>query len=305
MINKTNKSSLAPVIIFVYNRLWHTKKTIHALLENDLADQSEIVIYSDGPKNEKDYHQVMEVRNYIKKVNGFRSLKIIEREKNWGLAGNIIDGVTKVINEYGKIIVLEDDIVTSPSYLLFMNQALDFYKNEDKVWHIAGWNNSIKTEGLHDAFFWRVMNCWGWATWSDKWSHFNKNSSQLIEKWSIKQKNDFDLNGSNIFWSQVIANANKKLNTWAIFWYATIFENNGLCLNSSKSYVYNIGLDGSGVHRDNSNSNLTFKPNLCNNKTIIWPIKIEESNLALRRIKKQIRPNYIKVIFKRLLKLIS
>ena len=122
--------NLAPIVLFVYNRLWHTQQTIEALQKNELASESELFIYADGTKNEKLNDQVLEVRSYIKEVDGFSKVTIIERDKNWGLAANIIDGVTNVINQYGKIIVMEDDIVTSPAYLSFMNQALDFYKNE-------------------------------------------------------------------------------------------------------------------------------------------------------------------------------
>jgi len=79
-----------------------------------------------------------------------------------------------LLNEYGKIIVLEDDLLTSPYFLKFMNEALEYYKNEKKVWHISGWNYPINNEGLDDVFFWRTMNCWGWATWADRWQYFEK-----------------------------------------------------------------------------------------------------------------------------------
>ena len=134
-------NKLAPIVLFVYNRPEHTKLTVMALQKNELARESELFIYSDAPKNLDVKVKTDEVRKYIKSISGFKKIIIIEREKNWGLAASIIDGVTKIINEYGKIIVLEDDLVTSSYFLKFMNEALEFYKNEDKVWHISGWNS--------------------------------------------------------------------------------------------------------------------------------------------------------------------
>ena len=131
MIQKRKESlkldDLAPIVLFVYNRIDHTKQTLEALLENELANQSEIFIYSDAAKSRNDEIKVAEVREYIKKVSGFKKVTIIQRERNFGLASNIIDGVTNIVNEYGKIIVLEDDLITSPYFLSFMNKGLDIF----------------------------------------------------------------------------------------------------------------------------------------------------------------------------------
>lgn len=298
-------TNLAPIILFVYNRPQHTQQTIEALQKNDLAAQSDLIIYSDAPQNEQAKLQVQAVRDYIKTVDGFKSVKIIERDKNWGLAANIIDGVTDVVNQYGKIIVMEDDIVTSSAYLSFMNQALNFYKKENKVWHISGWNYPIDANGLDDTFFWRAMNCWGWATWADRWAHFQKNPQALINNWSTQQKHHFDLDGSGVFWHQVTANAEGKMNTWAIFWYATLYENGGLCLNPSQSFVENIGHDGSGVHCSDSKTLITTKPALCNKTELKFPGEVTESSLAIEKIKKQINQNLFQRVWKRICKLIS
>ena len=165
----------APIVLFVYNRPWHTKQTIDALKNNYLANESELYIYSDAPKHSQDISSVQEVRNYIKSINGFKNIKIIYRKRNYGLADSIIDGVTEIVNKYGKIIVLEDDIVTSPHFLQFINDALIYYEEVNEVWHISGWNYPIQPINLHDTFLWRVMNCWGWATWANRWQYFEKN----------------------------------------------------------------------------------------------------------------------------------
>ena len=173
-------NKLAPIIVFVYNRPHHTKQTLEALKKNTIASQSELYIFSDGAANNDLKAKINEVRNYVKDIRGFKKTTLIERRQNLGLANSIIDGVTRIINKHGKVIVLEDDIVTSPYFLKFMNDALNFYEKKKDVWHISGWNYPIDNKGLNDVFFWRLMNCWGWATWSDRWVNFEKNVEKTI-----------------------------------------------------------------------------------------------------------------------------
>ena len=269
--------------MFVYNRFEHTQKTIEALQKNELASESELIIYADGAKNDDISSQVQEVRDYIKTVNGFKKVIIIEQDENCGLADSIISGVTKVANEYGKVIVLEDDVVTSPYFLKFMNDALNFYENKEKVWHISGWNYPIGIDGPDDVFLWRLMNCWGWATWADRWQHFEKDTDKLIGEFTKEDIYQFNLDGVGIFWEQVLLNKRSKINTWAIYWYATIFKKNGLCANSSKSFVENIGHDGSGMHCGENNS---YSGYLCLKKDIEFSDHIKESRAAIREVKK-------------------
>jgi hypothetical protein len=154
--------------------------------------------------------------------------------------------VTKIVNEYGKIIVLEDDIVTSPNFLKFMNDALTFYENEDKVWHISGWSYPIDLMSKDDIYLYRVMECWGWATWKKNWHYYEKNTKKLTKEFSKDDIRRFNLDNTYNGWLQVILNKYRYMDTWAIYWYATIFKKNGLCINPMKSFVKNIGLDGSG-----------------------------------------------------------
>jgi hypothetical protein len=275
-------SSFAPIVLFVYNRLDHTKKTIEALQKNELADQSELFIYSDAPKNEQVVSSTNSVRQYLRCISGFKKVTVIERETNFGLAKNIIKGVTEVCNRYGKVIIIEDDVVTSPQFLTFMNTALDKYINEPSVWHISGWNYPIDPDGLGDAFFWRAMNCWGWATWADRWQYFVKDPGHLVENWDKGKVKRFNLDGAYNFWLQVKLNHSGKINTWAIFWYSTIFANAGLCLNPAQSLVANIGHDGSGENceRDEVFSAMDFfSPQISN-----LPDQLVESTLAIQRI---------------------
>ncbi|MFA0712124.1 hypothetical protein AB4615_11860 [Vibrio splendidus] len=244
----------SPIVLFVYSRYDHTKATIEALKNNKLASESELFIFSDGFRNEQDKPGVLAVRSLIENISGFKKVTVIERSSNHGLAKNIQLGVTDIIKNSGRVIVMEDDIVTSPHFLLFMNENLVRYKDIDRVWHISGWNYPIETEGLPGSFLWRGMNCWGWGTWENRWDKFEKNPQRLVSQWSVDDISRFNLDNSYPFWKQVIANNSGKINTWAIFWYATIFENKGLCLNVSQSLVDNIGLDGSGENCSSSSN---------------------------------------------------
>jgi hypothetical protein len=288
---------LAPVILFVYNRPWHTQQTIEALQKNELAKESELFIYSDAPKNDEAMSSVEEVRDYLESVDGFKLVTIIKREENFGLANSIIDGVTDIVNRYGKVIVLEDDLVTSPYFLWFMNEALEFYKDEKKVWHISGWNYPIDSDGLDDVFLWRVMNCWGWATWDDRWKHYDRDVDKTIESFSKKDIKAFNLEGVFNFWYQVVANKNGAINTWAIFWYATIFKKGGLCLNPTKTFVSNIGHDGSGEH---CISGREYEDKLVVDYAIEFKRLYGESEAHIKRVKKHLKVSLLDKIKRRL-----
>lgn len=284
----TNKC-LSPIVLFVYNRISHTKQTIDALQKNKLANKSNLYIYSDGFKNENDKIEVLGVREYIKTVTGFKNVTIVQQPSNLGLAKSIVMGTTDIVNKYEKVIVLEDDIVTSPYFLNFMNDSLNFYEQESKVWHISGWNYPISNENLEDTFLYRTMNCWGWATWKDRWSNYEKNPQKLIESFSKEEIYKFNLDGAINFWEQVEKNLNNQMNTWAIFWYTTIFKNEGLCLNPTQSFVENIGFDGTGTntgYRNNYSSNLSRT-----NYNIRFENKLKENQTVTDRIKLFYRQN--------------
>tara|TARA_B100002019_G_scaffold137251_1_gene118254 strand:+ start:21282 stop:22184 length:903 start_codon:yes stop_codon:yes gene_type:complete len=288
--------TLAPIILFVYNRLDHTKKTVQALLDNQLADKSTIFIFSDGAKDDKERYKVNEVREYIKTINGFKNINIIYRDRNWGLANSIIDGVTKVISEFDKAIVLEDDLVSSPFFLKYMNESLDHFKEIKDVYHISGWNYPFSNDQLGDVFLWRLMNCWGWATWSDRWSLYKKNTKETISEFTSSDIKRFNIDGVEDFWGQILANRDGKINTWAIFWYATIYKNRGLCVNPSKSFITNIGHDDSGVNCTSTNEYIS---ELNMNKNIDFDIDIIESAMAIKEVKNFYQKNK-KNIFQRI-----
>jgi len=294
-------NNFAPIVLFVYNRLWHTQQTIEALQNNELALESELFIYADGAKNEQSYNQVSEVRRYIREVDGFKKITIIEREKNWGLANSIIDGVTAAVNKYGRVIVLEDDLITSPFFLRYMNEALEFYKDEENVMHISGWNYPTEFASDNDVFLYRVMDCWGWGTWKESWINFEKDTKKLISSFTRKDIHRFNLEGHNNVWNQVLLNKYKRINTWAIYWYGSIFNKQGLCLNPVKSFVRNIGHDGSGTHCDDD----SYKDNMVLNTSsrMEFVANIEEDSEMVIQIKRYFKTQYKHIIVRLINKL--
>ena len=287
----------APIVMFVYNRPRHTLLSVEALQQNELAKESDLIIYSDASKSESQADAVREVRQYISQIDGFRSVTIVEREINFGLARSIIDGVTSVVNKYGRIIVLEDDIVTSPHFLTFMNDALGAYRDEEKVMHISGYMFPIDTSGLPETFFLRTASCWGWATWDRAWRHFRKDPLRVISEYSEQEIYRFNMDGACGFWSQVLKNANGLINTWAVFWYASVFEEDGLCLHPAVSMVDNIGNDDTGMHCGKSS---VFCTNLADNQITFFEKNIFESVVALLRTEeflRGIKPSFLRRIF--------
>ena len=281
---------LAPIILFVYNRPDHTCRTIEALQRNPLAAQSELVVYSDGPRRECDWRKVEEVREVVQRASGFRSIAIRASEGNRGLAASIIDGVTSVINEHGRVIVLEDDLVVSPYFLTYMNDALEFYAGMEQVMHVSGYWFPIGPEGAPGTFFLRLPSSWGWATWARAWRWFRKDPKSLQKSFSQADILRFNFEGANDFWEQVVHNLNGKADTWAIFWYAAIFRRNGLCLYPSRSLVENIGADGTGEHCLITD---IYKSELASSRVDDFTVLLEENKLALDCLKEFYASNRI------------
>jgi hypothetical protein len=238
----------APVALFVYNRPWHSRQTIEALQANALAWETELYIFSDGPRAEADVKKVEEVRNYVRSVNGFQSVHIVESNVNQGLARSIIAGLTNVLQTNGSIIVLEDDMVTSPFFLTYMNRALDLYENETDVISIHGYVYPVK-EALPETFFLKGADCWGWSTWKRGWDLFEENGSVLLQE--LKHKaltHEFDFYGTYPYTRMLEKQIRGENDSWAIRWYASAFLKNKLTLYPGKSLVRNIGNDTSGTH---------------------------------------------------------
>lgn len=238
----------APILLFVYNRLEHTQRCVNSLLANDLSASSDLFIYTDGARDEAAASDVNRVREYIQTIKGFKSVTIVQRDENWGLARNVIDGVTTVVNSRGRVIVVEDDLVLAPYFLQFMNDALETYKDEPRVGHIQACDFTGDTL-LPDTFLIKFTGSWGWATWQRAWQLFNPDGAALLRQ--LEQKGmtrRFDFNGKYGFTRMLRHQIAGKNNSWAIRWNASLFLADILSLNVGRSLVSNEGFDGSGTN---------------------------------------------------------
>jgi glycosyltransferase involved in cell wall biosynthesis len=245
---------LAPIVIFTYNRPNHTQHTVESLLKNPLAKISDLIIFSDAAPTPSQRQSVDEVRSYLSELSGFRSIKVIHRDKNFGLAESIIQGVTEVLQESEKVIVLEDDMVVSPHFLEYMNEALEQFVDDDRVISVHGYVYPVDIE-LPEAFFLPGADCWGWATWRGGWALFNNNGQYLLDELVRRHLiQEFDYNGAYPYSKMLKAQIKGANDSWAIRWHASAFLAGKLTLYPGRSLVHNIGTDSSGTHCEDSDS---------------------------------------------------
>jgi hypothetical protein len=264
---KTN----VPISLFVYNRLSQTKRTIEALRKNHLAKSSELIVISDGPKDDVSKLSVEAVRKYIHTISGFKKVAIIERSSNLGLAKSFILGIDRLIKKHKMLIVLEDDSLTSPYFLQYMNEALNLYKNNPEVFSIHGYMYPIKGK-TPESFFLKGADSWGWGTWRRSWKMYERDGKKLLNELQTKNlTNDFDFYGSYPFTRILKDQTAGKNSSWSIRWMATAFLKNKLTLYPGVSLVQNIGFDGSGTH--------TGKSKIYNVKLAKRPIKLKKIEL--------------------------
>lgn len=307
----------APIALFVYNRASHTYKTLEALKNNEGAKQSILHIFADGPKKdatEEALAKIHEVREIASHVDGFAEVHLHFSETNKGCARSVREGITEVINRYGRAIIVEDDIETSHMFLSFMNQALDTYKSNKRIWAIGGMNVDIKLPekytSKYDLYLVHRSCSWGWATWADRWKDIDwevKDADRFFS--SPKAMKRFDRGGEGM--SQMLRDQLEgKIDAWDIVWDYHIFKHNGYCIRPVKSFTRNIGMDGSGTHYndecsidaqaplfDPTKDSLRLEPHLRPNREVqrifynYWSDtpKLSPSTKLKRGIKKQLR----------------
>ncbi len=244
----------APIISFTYRRI--PNKLIDSLLKNKLAKDKELFIFSDGYKNETDKQDVLEVRRYLKTIEGFKNITIYEADKNKGLANSIIDGVSQIINKYNKVIVLEDDLVVSNDFLDYMNEALKFYENDNRIWAISGYTPNLKSfkNYPYDVYLSVRANSWGWATWKDRWDSIDWDIKDWQEFKKDKNAIDrFNLGGNDMF-KMLELQMLGKIDSWAIRWCYNQYILNKYTVYPRKSKVINDGFsDSKGTHNSGKN----------------------------------------------------
>ena len=247
-------ASVSPITLFAYARADHVRRTVEALLLNPEAATHDLIVFSDAARSSEKQAAVYEVRAYLATITGFRSVTIHYRSNNFGLAKSIIEGVTQVLSEHDRIIVLEDDMVTSPHFLAYMNEALDRFNGDERVISIHGYVYPVQ-QALPEAFFLPGADCWGWATWRRGWRLFNPDGQALLQE--LKRREliyVFDFNGAYRYSKMLEGQVKGTNDSWAVRWYASAFLAGKFTLYPGRSLVHNIGIDASGTHCNADNS---------------------------------------------------
>lgn len=240
-------SFYTPIAYFAYNRPAHSRRTLAALASTPEAPNTELHIFVDGPRNSEDHPKVAQVLEIARSVQGFRSVVVHESKVNQGLYRSITQGVSAVVAKAGRVVVVEDDILVSKHFLSYMNEALHAYAEQKQVGSIHAY--CPPASGFPDFFFLRGGDCWGWATWADRWSLYCDDTDALIaELVAQNQLRAFlEIYGHHSL-VHLIKRAKGLNQSWASNWHASLFLANRLTLHPGRSFVENIGNDGSGTH---------------------------------------------------------
>lgn len=247
--------SLAPIVFFAYNRPVHTRLALESLIKNDLAADSSLWIYIDGPKpdaTEETKADIDEVKKIVMEKKWCKEVVVIAAETNKGLFKNNIEGLTQIINQFGKVIAIEDDVIVSPGFLKYMNDALTYYENIPQVMHISAFTRpdlQTAVDNINEpTYFFYHTTTWGWGTWKRAWDKFTPEALEvkkaITAKGNIRKLN---MDGTFEFYWGLKAVAKKQF-SWNTIWHSVVFLHDGLCLYPKKSLVNNIGHDGSGTN---------------------------------------------------------
>jgi len=285
-------SNYAPIAIFVYNRPDHTKRLIESLLKNPEAANSELFIFSDGPKSEADVPAIALLREYLKTIGGFARIEIQENKRNIGLAYSIMGGVDLVFTLFEQIIVLEDDLEVSPYFLDYMNRALQMFADNDKVFSISGYSAPIHIPEnyKHNIFTFHRINSWGWATWRDRW----KSVDWLVKDFPsfIRNKNFrslFNQVGKDVT-VMLMKQQREKIDSWAIRFNFAAFKQQKLTVYPVKSLVQNNGADGTGQNVEGTNKYLAYMTDA----PIVFTKLVPPDHRIVRRYRKFFNPSVVR-----------
>ena len=290
----------SPIVLFVYNRPNLTRHVLLALRKNKLFRSSKLFIFSDGPKDDDSEKSVKKVRNVLSNYNNLKNIYISLNKDNKGLSTSIITGVSDILSDFKSVIVLEDDLITSTYFLKYMNTGLSLYENETDVASIHSYFYPVNSiNQLPNYFFLKGADCWGWATWRDRWDLFENNPNELLNKInSMNLSNEFSLEKRAGFYNMLKDTSKGKIDSWAIRWHASMYLQNKLTLYPKVSFIHNIGNDGSGTHKAKTDS---FKTKINLNFDGIKNVQLTE-NLIAREELANFMLKIREPLYKRLLK---
>ena len=295
-------NQIAPIVLFVYNRPEHTVKTVDALTKNEIAAESHLYIFSDGPKSDQDEPKVGEVRKLIASIKGFRKIHIIEREQNLGLANSVITGIGEILDLYQRVIVLEDDMISTQHFLSYMNNLLAFYQEDLRIFSVTGYTFPIKIPQhyKHKIYLSPRASSWGWGTWKDRWGRIDWELSSFnafINDKAIVSK--FNTGGGDL--TKMLRNQKEgKIDSWSIIWSYEHFRNNAYCVYPVESMIQNIGADLSGVHTSKTKKYEVF---LNDSDKIAKPVKdLQPDEEIIANTRRFFKKNILNSVYNKLIK---
>ncbi len=299
MRNKESGWQLAPIALFVYNRPEHTRRTVESLRANIWAGQSDLFVFSDAAKKESAAAAVEAVRKFIRTIDGFKSVTVIERERNFGLANSVIAGTTQLCEAFGRLIAVEDDLLTSSDFLSFMNCALERYADEPKVFSVSGFNFAVGAPQQYpfDAFYSYRSSSLGWGTWKSRWQKADWLVSDYQQFSADRNQQQLFNRGGQDLSDMLASQMAGRIDSWAIRWAYTHFKQRGLALLSLRPRVFHIGADGSGTHT--RKGSLRQSPLTCNLKSEFhFPRTVEIEPSLVSELHKLLRPSIARKIFR-------
>lgn len=251
------KSEKAPIVLFVYRRENNVEKLLEELSNDNLSGASDLFVFSDTSDISEHMDSINRVRRIVEDPRWescFRKVTVIKASEHKGLAKSVISGVTEVINKYGKVIVLEDDLEIGDNFLSYMNDSLDYYENSEKVWSISGHTPNMKSlkRYKHDVWFGYRGDSWGWATWKDRWDTIDWDVSSYDKFITDKKWQDkFNLGGKDLT-HNLSMYMNGEIDSWAIRWCFEQSNQGKLTVYPRTSYIITRGYDGEGTHNTSS-----------------------------------------------------
>jgi hypothetical protein len=276
-------TSQAPVVIFAYNRPEHLRNCLDSLLINHNSDKTELFVNIDGPRNEYDQEMNIQCVSVVSEYNSFKNIEIWQNETNFGLSRSVLTGTQRIFGIYSSAIFIEDDLIVSPYFLKFMNEGLNVYNSNSKVASIHGYQYPI-TDTLECPVFLRGADCWGWATWKDRWDGCQFDAKKLLQRIQYLGLADtFDLDKTIENTKMLSDNIDRKNDSWAIRWHAEMFLSEKYTIYPPRSLVQNMGSDGSG---ENSGISNIFDTKLSSEEFWNWPSEVVESQAFRSELKK-------------------
>ena len=289
----------APIILFVYARPDHAEKSLNALAKNNLAKDSDLIIFCDGPKKESAVEKNKQVVELITKEKGlgrFRSVTLNISEKNKGLAKSIITGVSEIMTQYGRCIIIEDDVITNPYFLTYMNNALDKFEKDETIWSIAGFTYPLKAlkKYSHDIYLSYRSCSQAWGCWRDRWESIDwevKDFDELKKSWKKRRK--FNRGGNDLY-RMLRHQMRGERDSWAVRFCYAQSKQDKYAIYPKETLTLNIGEDGSGTHCQNTGKQVDYSRLDGQRNIVLEDVKLDKR--IIRDFKAQYRVTFLEAV---------